>query len=70
MHLALRNNHRNDEEIEHSLWCCTFGGAHVLDIPNYGLSIGSIADLVIIDSDNLAHAVVSHPPRGMVLKAG
>lgn len=70
MLLALRNNHRNDEEIEHALWCCTFGGANVLDIPNYGLSIGSIADLVIIDADNLAHAVVSHPSRGMVLKAG
>lgn len=70
MHLALRNNHRRDEEIEYALWCCTFGGALALNLSNYGISVGSKADLVLVDAETVAHAVVSHPVRKLVMKSG
>lgn len=70
MLLGLRNNLRADKDVEHALWCCTHGGAQVMGLPGYGLDIGCAADLVLVDAESVTHAVVSHPPRRMVLKAG
>ena len=70
MHLGLRNNYRRDADIEHALWCCTHGGAEVMALPGYGLSDGCPADLVLVAAESVAHAVVSHPPRRLVLKGG
>lgn len=70
MHLALRNNHRRDDQLEHALSCCTYGGARVMDIARYGLAIGDQADLVLVEAETLAHAVATYPKRKLVLKKG
>lgn len=70
MLLGLRNNFRTDEDVEHALWCCTHGGAQVMGLEGYGLETGHIADLVLVEAETVAHAVVTHPPRKLVLKAG
>ncbi|MEW9920295.1 amidohydrolase family protein [Marimonas sp. MJW-29] len=70
MLLGLRNNFRRDEDVEHALWCCTHGGARVMGLEKYGLTEGCRADLVLVKAETPAHAVVSHPPRKLVLKGG
>lgn len=70
MLLGLRNNLRADKDVEHALWCCTYGGAKVMGLNTYGIEKGCIADLVVVDAQSVTHAVVSHPPRRLVLKAG
>ena len=70
MLLGLRNNFRTDPDVEHALWCCSYGGAEVMGLEGYGLTEGSAADLVLVDAEAVAHAVVAHPPRRLVLKGG
>lgn len=70
MHLGLRNNFRSDEDVEYALYCCTHGGARVMDKEKYGLTEGCRADLVLVEGESVAHAVVAHPPRMLVLKGG
>ena len=70
MLLGLRNNFRTDPDVEHALWCCSYGGAEVMKLPDYGLEEGCFADLVLVDAEAVAHAVVSHPARKLVVKRG
>lgn len=70
MLLGLRNNFRTDEDVEHALRCCTYNGAAVMGLERYGLAPGDAADLVLVKAESVAHAVVAHPPRLLVLKGG
>ncbi|MDU8913921.1 amidohydrolase family protein [Aestuariicoccus sp. MJ-SS9] len=70
MLLGLRNNLRADSDVEHALWCCSWGGAHVMGLEDYGLEKGCRADLVLVEAESVTHAVVSRPPRRLVLKGG
>ena len=70
MLLGLRNNFRSDPDVEHALWCCSYGGAQVMKLENYGLEVGCFADLVLVQAEAVAHAVVAHPVRKLVLKRG
>jgi cytosine/adenosine deaminase-related metal-dependent hydrolase len=36
----------------------------------YGLDVGSRADFVVVPGETLAEAVVSRPPRTLVVKGG
>lgn len=70
MLLGLRNNFRTDTDVEHALWCCSYGGAKVMELPDYGLEEGCAADLVLVEAETVAHAVAAHPPRRLVVKRG
>ena len=70
MLLGLRNNFRTDPDVEHALWCCSYGGAKVMELPDYGLEEGCAADLVLVEAEAVAHAVAAHPPRRLVVKRG
>ena len=70
MIVGLRNNLRRDEEIEFALRACTRGGAAMMGIGDYGLEVGRAADLFLVEGATPAEAVVSHPPRKLVLKGG
>jgi cytosine deaminase len=70
MFLGLRNNFRRDEDLEYALLVCTEGGAAVMKLAGYGLSEGSWADLVLLDAETVAEAVVARPRRKLVLKHG
>ena len=68
--VGLRNNLRRDDEVALALDTCTHGGARMMGLEDYGLQPGSRADLVLLDGETLAEAVVSRRPRKVVLKGG
>jgi cytosine/creatinine deaminase len=70
MHLAYRSTFRRDADIELALDAATYGGAAVLGLPVYGLRPGAPADLVVVAATTAAEAVVTRPPRRLVLKRG
>jgi cytosine deaminase len=70
MHVAYRSTFRRDEDIELALEAATFGGARALGLDGYGLEPGAVADLVVVAARTPAEAVVTRPPRDLVLKAG
>ncbi len=70
MFVGLRNNFRRDDELEAALDVCTRGGAGVLALERYGLTPGCWGDLVLVEGETVADAVVSHRPRALVVKRG
>jgi cytosine deaminase len=68
--LAWRAGARRDEDLAAALEVATSGGAAVLGLPDHGLEPGCMADLVLVPATTLGEAVVTHPPRTLVLKAG
>ncbi|WP_201862936.1 amidohydrolase family protein [Microvirga soli] len=68
--VGLRNNLRRDDEVALALDTCTFGGARMMGLNDYGLDLGCKADLVLLDGETLAEAVVDRRPRRMVVKGG
>jgi cytosine/creatinine deaminase len=70
MHLAYRSTFRRDADIELALDAATHGGAALLGLPAYGLRPGAPADLVVVAAESPAEAVVTRPPRRLVLTGG
>jgi cytosine/adenosine deaminase-related metal-dependent hydrolase len=70
MHVAYRSTFRRDEDIDLALRTATHGAAAVLCLNGYGLAEGAPADLVALPARTTAEAVVAHPVRTLVLKAG
>ncbi len=70
MHIGLRNALRRDEELEWAFDCVTMAAAHGCDFAQYGLAPGDRADLVLVDAGTPAEAVVTAPPRRLVVAAG
>lgn len=70
MFIGQRNNLRRDDEVELALDICTFGGAAVMEIDDYGLTPGCHADAVLVEGETLTEAVVKRTPRKLVLKGG
>jgi cytosine/adenosine deaminase-related metal-dependent hydrolase len=68
--IGLRQNFRNDAEVEMALDICTHGGAAVMGAVEYGLRPGDHADLVLVEAETAAEAVAMRPPRRLVLKRG
>jgi cytosine/adenosine deaminase-related metal-dependent hydrolase len=69
-HLALRNGFRKDEDLTLALEVCTSRGAAALGVRDYGLEVGCIADLVLVDAECVAEAVAAPSPRKLVVKRG
>lgn len=70
MQIGMRNNLRRDDEVELALDICTFGGAAILGVEDYGLEIGCHADCVLVEGETLAEAVATHRPRRLAFKGG
>lgn len=70
MIVGLRYNLRRDDEIEVALDTVTHSGARGCGFENYGLVPGNRADLVLVDAQTVAHAVVSRPVRKLVVAGG
>ena len=68
--IAYRSGFRDDPGIELALHMCSFGGAQVMGVADYGLAPGNVADLVIVEAETAAEAVVFHPARQWVIKRG
>jgi cytosine/creatinine deaminase len=41
-----------------------------MGLKDYGLAEGAFADIVLIDTETVAEAIVTCPPRKLVLKRG
>lgn len=68
--VGLRNNFRRDEEMELALDVCTYEGAKVMGIADYGLTVGCTADLVILPGETLCEAIVERLADRTVVKRG
>ncbi|GHD50097.1 cytosine deaminase [Thalassobaculum fulvum] len=68
--LAYRSGFRDDPSIEIALRMATYGGAAIMGAEGYGLTVGSAADLVLVEAETAAEAVAFHPPRRLVVKRG
>jgi cytosine/creatinine deaminase len=68
--LAYRSGFRDDPSLELTLRMVTYGGAQVMGVTDYGVAVGDTADLVLVDAETTAEAVVAHPMRRLVLKRG
>ncbi|MDI3382451.1 amidohydrolase family protein [Xenophilus aerolatus] len=70
MLIGLRYNLRRDDEINVALDCVTRAAALGCGFADHGLVPGSRADLVLVDAQSVAHAVVARPARRLVVAAG
>jgi len=70
MMIGYRSGFNTDDELACAFDMITQAPANVLGIPDYGLTIGSLADLVVVDADHAQMAVVARPVRRGVYKSG
>ena len=70
MFIGLRYNLRRDDEIALALDCVTRGGAQACGFADHGLASGCRADLMLVDAQTVAHAVVARPARRLVVSGG
>jgi cytosine deaminase len=68
--VAYRAGFRTDADIELALDTATYGGATAMRIADYGLHLGARADFLLVPGETRAEAVVSSPPRAVVVKHG
>ena len=68
--VGLRNNLRKDSEVAMALHICSGGGALAMGREEKRLAVGAEGDLVVVEGESLAHALVTHAPRTLVVKAG
>jgi cytosine deaminase len=70
MLIGLRNEFRRDDELEIALDCVTHSAARGCGFEEYGLDTGHRADLVLVDTQTPAEAVVARPVRKLVVSQG
>ncbi len=70
MLVAQRFNFRTDEGLRLAFHVATHGCAQALGLSDYGLDVGCAGDMVLLDGENVAEAVVTRPPRRLVVKGG
>jgi cytosine/creatinine deaminase len=68
--LALHNGLTADEELDIVLELVTSGGAQVMAIKDYGLDIGSPADVVLLPGQVVVEPIVTLPVDRTVIKSG
>jgi cytosine deaminase len=68
--LGMRNDLDRDADIRRAVDVVTTGGAAVMGLSGYGTAVGDVADLVLVEGETLAEAVVSRRPRPLVMKRG
>lgn len=70
MLVGMRYNLRRDDELEVALDTVTHAGARGCGFEAYGLDAGCRADLVLVDAQTVAQAVVARPVRKLVVADG
>ncbi|WP_144138177.1 amidohydrolase family protein [Paraburkholderia sp. BCC1884] len=70
MLIAMRYGLRRDDDLALAFDCVSSTAAHACGFADYGLHAGARADLVLVDADTLAHALVARPPRKLVMSHG
>lgn len=70
MLIGYRQGFLSDDDLAIALDLATHAPARILGLADYGLSVGSAADLVAVRAGSVAEAIVAHPPRLLVMKRG
>jgi cytosine deaminase len=70
MLIAMRYGLRRDDDLALAFDCVSSTAASACGFSGYGLRPGARADLVLLDADTLAHALVARPPRKLVVANG
>nr|WKF55782.1 N-isopropylammelide isopropyl amidohydrolase [Paraburkholderia busanensis] len=70
MLIAMRYGLRRDDDLALAFACVSTSAAHGCGFAAYGLHVGARADLVLVDTDTLAHAITARPPRKLVVANG
>ncbi|MFF7243562.1 amidohydrolase family protein [Embleya sp. NPDC008237] len=68
--VGLRQDLMSDDELAVAADLVTDAAATALGLPDYGLTVGARADLVVVEAASLPEAVAAHPARRLVLHAG
>ena len=68
--IGMKNAVRSDIDLRHMLELVSQGGADVMRLDGYGISVGDKADFTLLVGETVAHAVVETAPRPAVVKAG
>jgi cytosine/adenosine deaminase-related metal-dependent hydrolase len=70
MLVGLKNEFRRDDEIAVAFGMVSDLAAEACGFTGYGLAPGARADLVLLEAETLAEAVVAQPPRRLVVSHG
>lgn len=70
MLIGMRYDLRRDDDLAVAFDCVSAAAARGCDFADYGLHAGARADLVLVDAQTLAHAVVGRPVRKLVMANG
>ncbi|MGU7774369.1 amidohydrolase family protein [Burkholderia sp. MR1-5-21] len=70
MLIGMRYDLRRDDDLAIALDCVTDAGARGCGFADYGLHVGARADLVLVDAETVAHAIVARPVRRLVVANG
>ncbi|NPT37348.1 amidohydrolase family protein [Paraburkholderia xenovorans] len=70
MLIAMRYGLRRDDDLAIAFDCVSTTAAQACGFADYGLHAGARADLVLVDADTVAHALVARPPRKLVVSHG
>lgn len=70
MLMAYRSNYRRDDELAFALDMCSHAGASLMGLTVHGPNTGARADIVLVDAENMAHAVVARPAGRTLIKGG
>jgi cytosine/creatinine deaminase len=70
MLIGMRYDMRRDDELAIAFDCVSAAAARGCGFADYGLHVGARADLVLVDAETVAHAVVARPKRKLVVANG
>jgi cytosine/adenosine deaminase-related metal-dependent hydrolase len=70
MLIGMRYDLRRDDDLLIAFDCVSEAAARGCGFTDYGLRVGARADLVLVEADSVAHAVVARPPRKLVVARG
>ncbi|WP_087048595.1 amidohydrolase family protein [Caballeronia ptereochthonis] len=70
MLIGLRYDLRRDDDLALAFDCVSEAAARGCGFADYGLRVGARADLVLVDAQTVAHAVVARPKRRLVVANG
>lgn len=70
MLIGLRYDLRRDDDIAIAFDCVSDAAARGCGFSDYGLRVGARADLVVVEAESVAHAVVARPKRKLVVANG
>jgi cytosine/creatinine deaminase len=68
--IGWKGDFRRDDQVETAFDLVSAAGARALGIANYGIAVGSRANLFTVAASGVPEAVAAHPPRKLVLFEG